>query len=137
MGLSVSLIVTVKLQVAVFPLLSVAEQVTGVAPTTNVVPLAGVQVKLLPGQLSLEVKITLALLHCPGSALATIFVQIITGYSVSLTVTVNEQEAVFPLASVTVKVFTVVPFGKAAPLGRPAVCTVFCPGQLSVPTGAA
>jgi len=128
--------VTAKEHCAVFPLLSVAEQVTGVVPTTKVAPLAGVQVKLLPEQLSLEVKVTCALLHCPGSALATTFVQIITGYSVSLTVTVNEQEAAFPLASVTVKVFTVAPFGKAAPLGRPAVCTVFSPGQLSVPTGA-
>ena len=47
--------------------------------------------------------------------------QEMVGSSLSLTVTVNEQEAVFPEASVTVKLLVVIPFGKAEPLGRPAV----------------
>ena len=41
-----------------------------------------------------------------------------------------------PPASVTVNVFVVVPVGKVDPLGRPAVCAVVAPGQLSVPIGA-
>ena len=61
--------------------------------------------------------------------------QEIVGLSVSFTVTVNEQEALFPLASVTSKVLVVVPTGKKEPLGSPAVCFVVAPGQLSVPTG--
>ena len=61
---------------------------------------------------------------------------VITGSSVSVTVTVNEHEDVNLPASVTVNVFVVVPVGNVAPLGRPAVCAVVAPGQLSVPTGA-
>lgn len=60
----------------------------------------------------------------------------IVGGSLSLTVTVNEQEDLFPLASITTKVLVVVPTGKVEPLGRPAVCVVVAPAQLSVPTGA-
>ena len=59
-----------------------------------------------------------------------------TGTSLSDTVTVKEQLAVFPEASVTLNVFVVVPFGKVAPEANPAVCTVVEPVQLSVPTGA-
>ena len=44
------------------------------------------------------------------------------GASVSFTVTSNEQFAVFPEASVTTNVLVVVPTGKVAPEGRPAVC---------------
>jgi hypothetical protein len=47
--------------------------------------------------------------------------QLITGFSASLTVIVNEQEVLFPLASVTSNVFVVVPTGKVEPLARPAV----------------
>ena len=55
------------------------------------------------------------------------------GFSVSLTVTVKLQSAVLPLASVTSKVFVVVPTGNnPVPLGRPAVCAIVSPGQLSV-----
>ena len=58
----------------------------------------------------------------PVSVLTTILAgQEIVGSSLSLTVTVKEQKAVLPLASVTVKLLVVVPFGKAEPLGRPAV----------------
>ena len=54
-GFSVSLIVTVKLQVLLFPLASLAVQVTVVVPTTNVLPLAGRQAILVTAQLSLAV----------------------------------------------------------------------------------
>jgi hypothetical protein len=47
--------------------------------------------------------------------------QVIVGFSVSFTVTVKEQVAVLPLASVTSKVFVVVPTGKSLPLGKPPV----------------
>jgi hypothetical protein len=47
--------------------------------------------------------------------------QVIVGFSVSFTVTVKEQVAVLPLASVTSNVFVVVPTGKELPLGKPPV----------------
>lgn len=53
----------------------------------------------------------------------------------SVTVTVNEQVAVFPETSVTRKVLVVVPTGKVAPLPKPAICAVVAPPQLSVPIG--
>jgi hypothetical protein len=40
---------------------------------------------------------------------------------------VKLQEAVLPKASVTIKVFVVVPFGKALPLGSPKVCASVAP----------
>ena len=52
------------------------------------------------------------------------------------TVIVNEQLAVLFDASVTWKIFVVVPVAKLAPLARPAVWIVVCPEQLSVPVGA-
>ena len=60
--------------------------------------------------------------------------QLIVGAWLSVTVTVNEQVDVPPTA-VTVNVLVVVPTGKLAPLGLPAVWTVDAPGQLSEPTG--
>ena len=47
----------------------------------------------------------------------------------------NEQLAELFDASVTLKIFVVVPVGKLAALERPAVCVVVCPEQLSVPIG--
>ena len=61
--------------------------------------------------------------------------QVITGNWLSVTVTVNEQVAVFELPSVTLNVFVVTPTGKLDPLANPVVCIVDAPGQLSVPTG--
>ena len=60
---------------------------------------------------------------------------VIVGGWASTTVTVKEQEAVSPAASVTWWVTVVVPTGKADPLASPAVRVVFAPVQLSVPTG--
>ena len=47
--------------------------------------------------------------------------QAIVGFSKSSTITLNEQVAVFPLASVTTKVLVVVPTGNTEADGRPAV----------------
>ena len=54
-GFSVSLTVTVKLQVAVFPEASVAVQVTVVVPLGNSEPEGGLQATVAPGQLSVAV----------------------------------------------------------------------------------
>jgi hypothetical protein len=54
-GGSLSFTVTVKLHVAVWLEVSVAVQVTVVVPLLKAVPLAGVQLTLTPGQLSLPV----------------------------------------------------------------------------------
>jgi hypothetical protein len=61
--------------------------------------------------------------------------QVIVGAWVSVTVTVKLQVAVKPAASVTLKVFVVVPIGNNDPEGNPAICTVDGLGQLSKPTG--
>ena len=60
--------------------------------------------------------------------------QVIEGACVSLTVTVNEQLAVLPLASVAVQLTVVVPFGKKEPAAG--VHAVPTPGQLSLTAGA-
>ena len=74
--------------------------------------------------------------HWP-TALFTLMLlgQVIVGTWLSLTVTVKEQVAVLPLASVTRKTLVVTPTGKLEPLARPAVCVVLLPAQLSEPTG--
>ena len=54
------------------------------------------------------------------------------GFSVSVTVTSKLQVAVLPEASVTTKVLVVIPIGNVEPLGKPAVCAMVCPEQLSV-----
>ena len=58
------------------------------------------------------------------------------GAWLSITVTVKEQVAVLPDASVTLNVLVVTPTGKDEPLERPPVWVVTDPVQLSVPTGA-
>ena len=60
-----------------------------------------------------------------------LLLQVITGAWLSFTVTVNEQVAVLPEASVTRKLFVVVPIGNVDPEARPAVRVTTCPGQLS------
>jgi hypothetical protein len=56
-GGSASLTVTVKVQQALLPLLSVAQQVTGVVPLGKVEPLGGMQLVVTPGQLSLALAV--------------------------------------------------------------------------------
>ena len=58
--------------------------------------------------------------------------QVMTGATPSVTVTVKEQVAVLPLASVAVKLFEVVPTGKVDPLAKPEVCARLPPAQLSL-----
>jgi hypothetical protein len=65
------------------------------------------------------------------------FLHNILGGVTSLTVTLKEQEAVWPFAAVTKKVLVVVPTGKVELGAKPAVCVVIAPEQLSVPTGVA
>src|SRR5438874_9758404 len=100
-GASMSLTVTLKLQLVVFPEASMAVQVTLLVPLANVLPLVGLQLTVTPEQLSVAIaaaKLTFWL-HWPGAVLVTtLAVQVITGSWVSFTVTVNIQLAVFPLA---------------------------------------
>ena len=118
--------VTVKLQLAVLPAASVAVAVTKVVPTGNVLPDAGTLTTVTPGQLSETVGaayVTTAP-QVPGVLLTVILAgQVIVGGCTSFTVTVNEQLAVLPYASVAWYVLVVVPTGKKLPLGRPAVNT--------------
>jgi hypothetical protein len=53
-GGSMSLTVTVKMHALVFPLASIAVQVTVVTPLLKLTPLTGLQLTLAPGQLSLK-----------------------------------------------------------------------------------
>ena len=90
-GSSVSLMVTVKVQVLLLPLASSAMFVTVVTPSGNVLPLDGTEVRLVTLQLSVAVttKVTLLRLHCPAFALNTrLLEQVIPGGVLSMTVTV-------------------------------------------------
>ena len=129
--------VTVKVQVAVLPDVSVAVQVTVVVPTGRIEPLGGVHTEVTPGQLSDTVgagKVTVALLEigqvCAATAV-TFAGQVIVGGCVSLTVIVNEQLAVLPEASLTLHVTVVMPLGKVEPEGG-LQTGVPTPRQLSV-----
>src|SRR2546423_11404265 len=104
-GASVSLTVAVKVHALVWPLVSVAVQVTVVTPLLKVEPLCGTQTLVTPGQLSLKVgqaKLTNRV-QKPSALLVTMAVgQITAGASVPLTVTVKVQALDWPLASVAV-----------------------------------
>src|SRR6266705_5637303 len=97
--------VTVKVQALVLPLASVAVLVTVVTPTRKMLPLGGRLTRLVTLQLSvaLTLKVTLLRLHRPASAVTIKLAgHVITGFWLSVTVTVNAQLLVFPLASVAV-----------------------------------
>ncbi len=135
-GISVSLTVTVKEQVAVLPEPSVTVKLLAVVPEGKLEPLAKPDVcaKFAPAQLSLKVteKVTIAA-HWPGSLLTTTFAgHVMVGTSVSLTVTVKEQAAVLLEPSVTVKLFEGVSEGELEPLAKPDVCAKLAPAQLSL-----
>jgi hypothetical protein len=126
--------VTVKLQVDVFPLTSVATLFTVVVPTGKVLPDAGVLTMLATEQLSVAVTLkvtTVAVgLHIP------IFAgQVITGFCVSLTTTSKEQTSV-PHELVAVKVTVVVPTLNADPLPSPLPLPVVAPVNAYVIAGA-
>ena len=138
-GFTASFTVTVNEQAAVRPAPSVTVQLTDVVPLGKATPEAGVQTTAPcpSGQLSVAVgsNVTTAV-QAPASVLPVIFAgQVIDGGWLSFTVTVNEQEAVRPAASVNVQLTVVVPFGKAVP-GVGAQVGVPTPGQLSLAAGA-
>jgi hypothetical protein len=81
-------------------------------------------VVVAPGQLSVPAGV--AYVTVAAQVFGAVFCeilpgQVIAGGMLSVTVTVNEQVAVNPTASVTWKVFTVAPLGNEAPLAKPAV----------------
>jgi hypothetical protein len=113
--------VTLNEQLAEFPAASFTPQMTVVVPLGKLAPETGAQVgDPTPGQLSLTVgggNVTTAE-HWPG-VFATLVLagHVIEGGCVSLIVTVNEQLAEFPAASLTVQLTVVEPFGKVEPDG--------------------
>ena len=121
-----SLMATVKLQVAVLPDASVTKKAFAVVPTGNAKPDANpvVCIVVADGQLSVPTgaaKVT-TFEHWPGSLLPVTFVgQVIVGNSLSPMTTVKLHVAVLPEASVTRKVLVVTPIGKAALEARPVV----------------
>src|SRR5947209_10183707 len=130
LGFSVSLTVTVKLQLVVLLDESVAVQMTVLVPFAKVEPLDGMQTTPTPGQSSLAVSVKVtAVLHWPTAVLATMFAgQVIAGFSVSLMVTVKLQLVVLLDASVAVHMTVFVPFANVEPLAG--VQTTPTPGQL-------
>ena len=134
--------ITVRLIVAVciLPARSLAVIVITVIPVPTKVPATGACVTtMLPVAVQLSETVTAitgtGAWH-PAPALTIGGAgKVITGLTLSLTVTVKEQVVILPLPSVTRKVFVVVPTGKVEPLASPAVRTVVLPEQLSVPTG--
>jgi hypothetical protein len=111
---AVAVTVTLNEQLVVLPDRSVAVHVTVVVPCVNTQPLAGVQLVVTPGQLSLAVGpyVTIGVLQVlvvmlPG--------HLIVGGVVSLTVTVKLQLMVLPETSVNVQLTGVVPVANVAP----------------------
>jgi hypothetical protein len=141
-GTSLSATITSKVQMVVFPLTSVAVKEIFVVPIGKVDPLTGptVCVTTTPGQLSVApgaAQLTTAE-QTPGDVLVFIVAghDVNTGNWLSITVTVNEQVAVFPPASEATNVTTVTPIGNADPFGNPVVWLITKPGQLSIAVGA-
>ena len=136
LGNSRSLTMTLKLQEALFPLASVAVQVTVLVPLLKLDPLGGTHAFVAPEQLSLTVgaaKFTTRA-HKPGAVLVVMSVgHVMAGKSLSLTVTVKEQALVLPLVSLAVQVTVVTPLLNVEPL-RGVQLTV-APEQLSLNVG--
>jgi hypothetical protein len=135
-GASVSFTVTVNEHVAVLPEPSVTRKAFEVTPLGKLLPLASPAVWLSVAAAQLSLKFTEYVTfaeHWPGSLLTlTLTGHVMLGASVSFTFTVNEQVAVFPEPSVTMKVFAVTPLGKLLPLASPAVWLSVAPAQLSL-----
>jgi len=134
-GGSVSVTVTMKLQLFVLPDVSATVQTTFVVPVAKLEPLAGTQLVLATPQLSPTVTLNATFdAHWPSAAGAVISPgQMIVGNSVSVTVTVKLQLLVLPDESHTVQVTFVVPLGKLKPLAG--AQTVLVTAQLSPVTG--
>jgi len=118
-GPAVSVTVTVKLAAPGLPRVSVAVQLTVVAPIRNVDPLAGMQVTgrdPSTRSAAVAVKVTLAPVAVVASAVA--FAGTVTaGPVVSVTVTVKVAAPLLPRVSVAVQLTVVAPIGKVDPLG--------------------
>lgn len=107
--------VTLKLQEALLPEVSVAAQLTVVIPSGKTEPDGGEQTTVAPGQLSTTVGagyVTIVLTS-PGFGVTNIwsFGQVTFGGSTSLTLMVCEQDAILPPESVAVHVIVVTPTG--------------------------
>ena len=141
-GAWLSTTVTVKEQFAVWLAASVTTKVLVVVPTGKV-ELVGkptVCTVTAPGQLSAPTGLTnVTVAPQNEGVLFTVMLagQVMDGNCKSLTVIVNEQEAVCPLAAVTTNVLVVTPLGNAAPEARPTVWLTVKPPQLSLAFGAA
>src|SRR5678816_3084855 len=124
--------VTVKLAVSTFPWLSVAVTVTGVIPTANTLPLAGLATTVSTAQLSVALNRKVTLLEqTPLAATALIFPGIVmTGFWSSTTVTVKLAVSTFPWLSVAVTVTGVIPTANTLPLAG--LATTVSTAQLSV-----
>src|SRR2546425_319491 len=117
-GLVGAVTVTVNDAAVLLPCASVALQVTVVAPTGNVDPLAGVHVvATAPSSASVAeaVKVKTAPVALIASTVAFAGT-VTTGPVVSVTVTVNDAAPMLPCASVAVHVTVVAPSGKVDPL---------------------
>ena len=113
------------------PAASVVTTVTVVVPIGKTEPEAGVATVVEPLQLSLPEALNVTTApHWPASLQAVMLCgQDATGSSQSLIVTLNEQVAVRPAASVATTLTVVVPTGKNEP--EAGVATTVTPGQLS------
>src|SRR5438094_4093944 len=140
-GGSLSLTVTVKLHVAVLPAASVTRNTLVVTPTGKADPLANPPVCVFTSPTQLPH--TTASVYCTSAlctsdpTLATMFDgQLITGGSLSLTVTVKLHVAVLPARSEERRVGKECRTRRAESLEKKQVCVVTAPEQLTVPTGA-
>src|SRR5437867_4809513 len=118
-GFSTSATVTLKLQVAVLPLASVTVQSTLVTPFAKRDPEGGEQTTSAFPQLSEApmAKFTSASQR-PGSAFKDRLPgQVITGFSLSSTLTLNEHAPRFPASSAAVQFTTVTPCVNNEPVG--------------------
>ncbi len=115
----VSSTVTVKLQVLVFPLSSVATQTTPLVPREKNEPEGGAQTTVtLVSQMSVAGMAKETVLPpVPAHSTTRLLEQEICGGVVSRTVTVKLQEFEFPLASVATQMTPLVPRGKNEPEG--------------------
>jgi hypothetical protein len=118
-GAVVSRTVTLKLPDALLPCASVAEQVTAVVPSGNVLPEAGAHATAtLPSTRSDAVGIVQAAAAPDGPVASSVMLEgmpLRLGAVVSCTVTLNEAEALLPCASVAEQFTAVVPSGKLLP----------------------
>jgi hypothetical protein len=109
---------TLNVHWALFPLASVAVQVTCVVPSGKMLPEAGLQTTVGDAsQLSLTDSVGNVTDAPLGLVQSTVTSsgQVIDGAVTSCTVTLNVHWALFPLASVAVQVTCVVPSGKILP----------------------